>query len=227
MSPVAASEDDTSDQNGKPSTPSHPTLSTSTIITPRQNLHLAINTWDVLPASRPTISSWFQQNCIFSSSFLLFSVWICPNTLRFYISLFAIYSSQCARKGSAEQFTDPFLVAWPAHNLLLHYLPHHLPFCFGLNRHCVFASSLFTVLSFNKPIHVPVPWFICHFSVPVCYCRLSRAIYSHNFSHPAGAHFAHCNTCLATSHFVFVSVWAHNFLSASSLFLHRNTFLSQ
>ena len=32
--------------------------------------------------------------------------------------------------------------------------------------------------------------------------RLSRAIYSHNFSRPVGAQFAHCNTCLATNHFV-------------------------
>ena len=42
MSLVAASEGDTSDQNGKPSTPPHLTSSASTIITTRQNLHLAI-----------------------------------------------------------------------------------------------------------------------------------------------------------------------------------------
>ena len=39
---LVASEDDTSDQNGKPSTPPHLTLSTSTFITTRQNLNLAI-----------------------------------------------------------------------------------------------------------------------------------------------------------------------------------------
>ena len=42
MSLVAASEDDTRDQNSKPSTTSHLTSSTSTIITTKQNLHLAI-----------------------------------------------------------------------------------------------------------------------------------------------------------------------------------------
>ena len=42
MSLVAAFEDDSSDQNGKPSTPAHLTSSTSTIITTRENLHLAI-----------------------------------------------------------------------------------------------------------------------------------------------------------------------------------------
>ena len=42
MSLVAASEDDTSDQDGKPSTPAHLTSPTSTIITIRENFHLAI-----------------------------------------------------------------------------------------------------------------------------------------------------------------------------------------
>ena len=60
MSLVAASEGDTSDQNGKLFTPPHVTLSTSTIITTRQNLHLAISSWDVLTASQPTILSQFE-----------------------------------------------------------------------------------------------------------------------------------------------------------------------
>ena len=42
MSLVAASEDDTSYRNGKPSTLAHLTSPTSTIITTRENLHLAI-----------------------------------------------------------------------------------------------------------------------------------------------------------------------------------------
>ena len=42
MSQVAASEDDTSDRNGKPSTPAHLTYSTPTIITTRENLNLTI-----------------------------------------------------------------------------------------------------------------------------------------------------------------------------------------
>ena len=72
MSLVAASEDDTSDQNDKPSTPPHLTSPNFTIITTRKNLHLAISTWGALPASRPTILSRFEQNCIFASSFFLF-----------------------------------------------------------------------------------------------------------------------------------------------------------
>ena len=56
---------------------------------------------------------------------------------------------------------------------------------------------------------------ICHFSIPVCYNRLSRALHLYIFSHPAGAQFADCITCLASNHFV--SVWADNCLSASSL----------
>ena len=79
MSLVVASEDNTSDQNGKPSTPPHLTSSTSTIITARQNLHLTI--------------------------ILVLRMYYLPR--------------ECAPKGSAEQFTDPFLVVWPAHNLLI------------------------------------------------------------------------------------------------------------
>ena len=33
--------------------------------------------------------------------------------------LFAISSSYCAPRGSTERSTDPFLFAWPAHNLLI------------------------------------------------------------------------------------------------------------
>ena len=50
----------------------------------------------------------------------------------------------------------------------------------------------------------------------MCYKRLSRAIQLYIFSRPASAQFADCITCLATNHFV--SVWADNCLSASSLF---------
>ena len=73
MSLVAASEDNTSDQNGKPYFPPHLTSPVLTIISTRQNLHLAISTYGALPASRPTILSRFEQNSIFASSiFILF-----------------------------------------------------------------------------------------------------------------------------------------------------------
>ena len=36
-----------------------------------------------------------------------------------FISLFVVSSSRCAPKSSAEWFTDRFLVAWPAPNLLI------------------------------------------------------------------------------------------------------------
>ena len=78
-------KDDTSDQNGKPSTPPNITSRTSTIITTRQNFHLAISTSGALLASQPTILFWFEQNCIFASSFFYFWVWICPNMLHFYV----------------------------------------------------------------------------------------------------------------------------------------------
>ena len=107
----------------------------------------------------------------------------------------------------------------------LHHLPPHQPFCFSLNRHCIFASSLF---SSTRQFH---PW-ACLFSMlyppffhpSVCYKRLSRAIHSHNRSHPAGTQFLCCITCLAISHFV--SVWVYSCLSANSLVWHIYTFLS-
>ena len=61
--------------------------------------------------------SRFEQNDIFTSSFLSFWVWICPNILRFCVSLFGISPSQCATKDSAAQSTHTILVVRPAHNL--------------------------------------------------------------------------------------------------------------
>ena len=110
MSLVAASEEDTSDQNGKPSTPPRLTLSTLTIVTTRQSLHLAINTWDVLPASRPTISSRFQQNALFPVHFYFFQFeYVRTHFVFIFLYLPFLHPSLLGR-GSAEQFTDPFLV---------------------------------------------------------------------------------------------------------------------
>ena len=63
-----------------------------------------------------------------------------------------------------------------------------------------------------------------HFSISVCYKRLSRAFHLHIFSHPAGTQCADCIMYLATNHFV--SVWVDNCLSASSLVSHIYTFFS-
>ena len=63
-----------------------------------------------------------------------------------------------------------------------------------------------------------------HFSIPVCYKRLSRAFHLQIFSHPAGTQCADCIMYLATNHFV--SVWVDNCLSASSLVSHIYTFFS-
>ena len=149
---AAASEDNTSNQNGKPSTPLHLTLSTSTIITTRQNLHLAISTLGALLASRPTILSWLEQNCILSSSIYIFEFEYVQTCFVCTFHLFAISSPQCASTGSTERSTDPFLVAWLVHNSLI-----ALSFCFGLNRRYIFASSLFIFLNFNMPEYVSFP----------------------------------------------------------------------
>ena len=63
-----------------------------------------------------------------------------------------------------------------------------------------------------------------HFSIPVCYKRLSRAFHLHIFSHPAGTQCADCIMYLATNHFV--SVWVDNCLSTSELVSHIYTFFS-
>ena len=121
MSLVAAFEDDTSDQNGKPSTPPHLTSSISTIIATRKNLHLAI-----ILVLRMYYLPRDQQFCLGLNRPALFPVHFCIFEFEYvrtcFVSifhLFVIYSFQCAPKGSAKRFTDPFLVAWPAHNLLI------------------------------------------------------------------------------------------------------------
>ena len=131
MSLVAALEDDTSDKNGKPSTPPLLTPSTSSIMTTRQNLHLAIRTSGALSASRSTILFQFEQNCIFACSFFIFEFEDVRICFFFYVS------------------------------------------------------------------------FICHCSIPVCSCRLSRAILTHIFSRLAGAQFIACMTCLTLQKFLF------------------------
>ena len=60
-----------------------------------------------------------NRHCILASSFFFFE---CQYIGTFFVSmfyLFAISSSKYAPKGSAESSTDPFFVAWSAHNLLI------------------------------------------------------------------------------------------------------------
>ena len=112
MSLVAASEDDTSDQSGKPSTPPHLTLSTSTIIITRQNLNLAI----ILVLEMYYLPR-DQQFCLGLNRTAFFQVHFCIFEFEYvrtcFVSifhLFVISSCQCAPKGSAEWFTNPLLV---------------------------------------------------------------------------------------------------------------------
>ena len=110
MSLVAASEDDTSDQNGKPFTPPHLILSAFTIITIRQNLHLV-----VISVLRMEYLPRNQQFCLGLNRTAFFPVLFCifefEHVRKCFLSiihLFVISSSQCAFKGSAERFTGPF-----------------------------------------------------------------------------------------------------------------------
>ena len=110
MSLVAASEDNTSDRNGKPSTPAHLTLPTSTIITTRENLHLAI-----ISVLRMLHLPRDQQFCLGLNRTAFFPVQFCifefehvQTCFASIFHLFVISSSQCVPIGSAEQFTDPF-----------------------------------------------------------------------------------------------------------------------
>ena len=137
--------------------------------------------------------------------------------------LFAISSSQCSHKGSAGKSNDPVLVAWLAHNLLitLPALPPTILFWFEQTlSFCWFTLYIFA-------FQHAWTWFlsfVCHFSIPVYYKGLSRAIHPHNFSRQADAQFVYSTTCLATSDFV--SVWADNYLSVSSLVSHIYIFFS-
>ena len=102
-------------------TPPHLTSPTSTIITTRKNLRLAnilVFRMYYLPRD--------QQFCLGLNRTAFFPVLFCIFEFEYVrtcsvsiFHLFFISSSQRAPKVSAEQFNDPFLVAWPAHNLLI------------------------------------------------------------------------------------------------------------
>ena len=140
MSLVAASEDDTSDQNGKPSTPAHLTSSTSTIITTRENLHLAITS--VLRMLHLPRDQQFclglNRTAFFPVQFCIFEfehIWAC-----FVSFMCHFFTPVCSHKLSRAIDRPLFLVAWPVHNLLITLPASHQPFCFSFST--LSASSL-------------------------------------------------------------------------------------
>ena len=146
-----------------------------------------------------------NRHCIFVRSLLyIFEfeyVWTCFFSM---LHSFAISPSQCAPKGSAEQSTYIFSVAWLVHNLLiaLPALPPTILFWFE-----------------QQIAFLPVHLFHIHFWVWICLnmfflyvssiClfssqRLSRAIYQYIFSRQTGTQFPDCITCLVNTNFVLV-----------------------
>ena len=126
-------------------------------------------------------------------------------------------------------FLHPSVLAWPTNNLLIA-LPASLPtilFQFEQTLHFR-RSTLFFFFFFWAWTYLNMflfhVLFILYSSVLVSYKKLSRAIHLYIFSRPAGAQLADCITFLATNHFV--SVWADNCLSASSLVLYVYTLFS-
>ena len=116
---------------------------------------------------------------------------------------FAISPYQCATKDSAERSTYTFLVARPAHNLLiaLPASPRTILFQF----HQKIASQL--VHLFYIYIHIfilNISEHVCLLSIPACPHKVKRAIHQHIYSFLAGAHFADYITCLAYKYFVLI-----------------------
>ena len=100
MSLVAASEDDTSDQNGKPSTPAHLTSSTSTIITTRENLHLAITSllrMLHLPCNQQFCLG-LNRTAFFPVQFCFFEFEYVQTCFVFIFHLCVISSSMCSHR---------------------------------------------------------------------------------------------------------------------------------
>ena len=92
----------------------------------------------------------------------------------------------------------------------------HRKFCFCFHRQLRFR--LFTHVSFllclNR-FHFYVPC-LCHCSIPVCSCRLSRAIHQHIFNCLVGAQFTVCMTCLTSQTFLF---WFQQTIAFSLVYL--------
>ena len=191
----------------------------------------AYNLMIALPALPLTILFQFEQTLHFCQFPLyIFEIehfWTCFLYHVSFICHFSISVCYKLTKGSAERSTYTFLVARVAHNLLIA-LPASPPTILFQFEHTVAFQPvhLFTYTHFLVWICLNMFRFwassICLFSILVCPHRLSRAIRKHIFSCLVGAQFADCITCLATNHFV--SIWADNCLSASSLALYIQTF---
>ena len=60
-----------------------------------------------------------NRHCIFTSALYIFEFEHFRTCFFSMFHSFAIFPSQCATKDSAEQSSYTYLVAWPAHNLLI------------------------------------------------------------------------------------------------------------
>ena len=77
----------------------------------------------------------FLQTIMFSPFRTCFSFIMSGHVSFLMIHLFAIFPSQCAPAGSAEQSNSTFLVSWPAHNLLIAWLASRY-------RHSTFLQTI-------------------------------------------------------------------------------------
>ena len=131
----AAYEDDTSDQNGKPSTPAHLTSSTSTIITTRENLHLAITS--VLRMLHLPRDQQFclglNRTAFFWFNFVFLSLNMFKRASFLYLIYVPFLHPSVLPQAQQSYSLNPFLVAWPVHNLLITLPASHQLFCFSLN----------------------------------------------------------------------------------------------
>ena len=160
MALVAASEDNTSDKNGKPSTALYLISSTSTIITTRYNLRLANNTWGAyLPHDQHFCFSLKRTAFFATSSFILLFRY---NRTRF-VSMFHFFSNFFIPMGSQRLIFSRLAGAKFANYIT----------CLTTQRICFPTHyHVFTILHMFQFYYV---LFICIFSIPVCSHRLRRA----------------------------------------------------
>ena len=142
--------------------------------------------------------------------------------LRFQISFMChFFIPMCCHRLSRANY-QPFLVAWPAHNLLITLPASHQPFCFSLSTLSPLSqftcfTHIHTFFSLNFSEYVS---FCFMFHVPHLLARLSGAI-QHIFSCLAGAQYTDCNTCLPSTYFIWVCTNHLNFASSlTSEFAH-------
>ena len=207
MSLAAASEDDTSDRNGTPSTPAHLTSSTSTIITERENLHLAIiSVLRMLHLPRDQLFCvGLNRTAFFLVQLFIFEFEYVPACF-FSISLYRFYaisSPQCAPLGSAELFTDPFFSRLTGAQFADH-ITCLAPAVLFQFEHTLSQFTCFTHIHTFFILNMSeYTLFLFMFHVAHLLARLSKAIQD-NFSCLADAQFTDCYICLPSTHIVWV-----------------------